>query len=294
MKTFTYLQIAKFTISVSSAEDHKVFIADGYLPFVIDKPLNNDIVIVVHPQIPASLINTENILYKAMIGSNDFWIICKYNKGYKFIIYKQEKPNEIQQIALVDEGFTKWEVYMYPQENKKTGLSELEALQYPLGPLILYYLTVNHEAIMIHASGIFDGEKGRIFSGFSGVGKSTMAQLWKNAGSILINDDRLIIRRINNQYHFFNTPMFYADEPKSALLTHLYLPYHSAENKYNLISGSRAVARLLAYCIQHGYNKAHMQHHLSFLTTLCSQLPVAELGVVPTPNIISFIKEYDV
>ena len=52
---------------------------------------------------------------------------------------------------------------------------EIDPFEYPLDGLILYYLTVIHGDIMIHASGVNNAGHGYIFSGVSGKGKSTMA-----------------------------------------------------------------------------------------------------------------------
>ena len=143
---------------------------------------------------------------------------------------------------------------------------------------------------MIHASGVSESGTGRIFSGFSGVGKSTMAKLWEKEGSLLINDDRLIIRQRGDDFYIHNTPMPYRDIPKVSRLDAIYLPYHAPANKMEPLSLLKAVSKVMAYCIIHGYNKEHLEHHLAFLTRLCSKLPVSLLGVVPDRQVIPFIK----
>ena len=81
-------------------------------------------------------------------------------------------------------------------------------LKYPLGPIIMHYMTLKADAVMMHASCAFDGVKARIFSGFSGAGKSTMSKIWSEARNQIINDDRLIIRKQGDDYVVYNTPMY--------------------------------------------------------------------------------------
>ena len=67
-----------------------------------------------------------------------------------------------------------WELWFEEADNAT------DPMEYPLDGLILYYLTVIHGDIMIHASGINSAGHGYIFSGVSGKGKTTMAKLWDN------------------------------------------------------------------------------------------------------------------
>jgi hypothetical protein len=87
-----------------------------------------------------------------------------------------------------------------------------------------------------------------------------------------------------------NTPMYYVDIPKEKPLHSIYLICHSRENIINKLSGATAVSRLMAYCIQHGYNSIILQHHLEFLTQLCSKVSIYEVGFKPDTEIVDLIK----
>jgi hypothetical protein len=160
-------------------------------------------------------------------------------------------------------------------------------------PLILYYLTTRTESLLVHASGVFDGEHGRIFSGFSGVGKSTMAGIWQSAGAQVINDDRLMLRKLDGRWWMFNTPMYYSDAPKKAPLDFIYLPFHHPENTYERGNGIQMSMRFMAHCIQHGYHAAHVQWHLDQLLDISKEIPITRLGVVPNAEVITFIKQHE-
>ena len=67
---------------------------------------------------------------------------------------------------------------------------------------------LSFDALILHGAVIRHGEKCIVFSGDSGAGKSTQAELWnKYKGSEILNGDRLIIRRIDGVWYAFGIPM---------------------------------------------------------------------------------------
>lgn len=284
-----YLSIADFTIELRSSDESTIRLDQGFNHFYAEpnQQLKPDIVLNCFGSIPAELKNPAKSCYKAEAGNDLLWEIFDYPNGLQFMIYNPDNLGELQQIAVFNESNQSWKIYS-EQEN-----SIIYPLQYPLAPLVLYYLILHMDAIMIHASGVYDGKEGRIFSGFSGVGKSTMAGLWNQMDSMVINDDRLILRKLNDGYWMYNTPMHYTDERRKTPLNRVYLPYHHPENKFEPITGVRAVAEMMAFCIQHGYRSENTSAHFDFISELTQKLPVVKLGVVPTTEVVDFIRAND-
>lgn len=286
--------VADFTILIKKSTNcPTLFLEEGFSEFMTEIPNSADITVTAFATLPEDLVEEKDLVYKATNKDQDFWSICKHLDGFKLITYSQNTPGIIQQIAIIDEEFKNWNIYSNPITDKKTGETGVSPLEYPMSPLLFYYLTVNHDAIMIHASGINDNSFGRIFSGFSGVGKSTMAKIWEKQGSTIINDDRMIIRKEGENYFVHNTPMFYVDQPKKVQLKKVYLPYHSPINKAEVLNPLKSVSKILGYCIIHGYNKQHLEHHLQFLSQLSVNHSTTLLGVVPDENITDFIKKHE-
>ena len=79
--------------------------------------------------------------------------------------------------------------------------------------------------------------------GPSGVGKSTMAKIWHDEGALVIDDDRLIIRKMGDRFYIYNTPMFYVDKPKLVTIESciLYSPKFKAHKalRANTIVGNK-------------------------------------------------------
>lgn len=286
------VKIADFIVKIKATDQTEVFIESSYSSFLVKNEGSSvsDILISAEQLIPDYLKSNKDLIFLAKYNEQNFWSIHKQDDNYKIIVYSQTVPDQIQQIAVVDSLFKEWTIYMEPFIGEHNQVGHWPLL-YPMGPLVMYYLTISNDAIMIHASGAFDGEKGRVFSGFSGVGKSTMAKIWKNNGSSIINDDRLIIRKIGGRYIMYNTPMPYRDDAKNCSLNAIYLLRHASSNSVEKLLGVKAVSGVLTNCIQQGYNRKFLEHHLKFLTELTNTISVFSIGVVPNKDIIDFIKK---
>lgn len=277
------LSIAGITLELRS--DYPLVTEVGYLPFVTARRDAPDIHIDCIGNIPKHLKHREMPLFEAKNGTQRFYSIFVHeNNGFLFLIYNQQN-GEIQQIALTDSRFEFWEIYCEPQNG------QLIPLQYPLGPIIMHYMTLNSNAVLMHASCAFDGKTGRLFSGFSGAGKSTISGIMSCAGHQIINDDRIIIRKETEGYFAYNTPMYYADRPKRAKLDAIYLISHSPENTAKLLHGASAVSKVMAFCIQNNFDRRFVSSRLDFFAGLCSKVNVYELGFVPENHVVNFILE---
>jgi hypothetical protein len=277
--------IAGFLIRLFS--DLEMDPEEGYLPFVVAIE-EKEVDVTVHflSGIPATPFQNDELVFEAENEYQRFYSIYRLTEGFGFVIYDQKERNEIQQIALSDETFRQWEVYSLLNSDNR-----IVPLKYPLGPILMHYMTMRSDAVMMHASSAFDGRKARIFTGFSGAGKSTISKLWWAAGNGIINDDRLIIRKRENGYTVYNTPMYYADIPKEAPLSAVYLIRHSPENKIKKLTGAMAIAKVMAFCIQNNFEKQFIESRLSFFSELCASVPVYELGFVPDERVVNFILE---
>jgi hypothetical protein len=180
-----------------------------------------------------------------------------------------------------------WDLWIEGHDN------EIDPFEYPLDGLILYYLTVIHGDIMIHASGVNNAGDGYLFSGVSGKGKSTMAKLWENYGAKVIHDDRLIIRNTRGTYTMYNTPVYADDKPLKSPLNRIFLIDHGIENKMVLLTGANAVSNVMANCIQHNWGSDIITGLLQSVAELCEVVPTAKLCFTPDVTAIDKILEHE-
>ena len=257
----------------------------GYTHFVCNQKQEPDILVECLDGVPEGILCGAELVFKAANSEKIFYTIYRTEAGLVFTVYDQYRQDEIQQFALLDDALRQWKIW-----SKLIG-DTLEPLLFPMGAILFHYATLQGNAVMMHSSCIFDGKKGRLFSGFSGAGKSTISGLWVKAGSRMINDDRVIIRKEEEGYMAYNTPMYYADEPKKTRLDAVYLISHAPENNMTKRSGALAITGIMAFSIQNNYDVRFVQHHLAFFSEMCLSVPVYDLGFVPDERVIKFIEE---
>lgn len=235
--------------------------------------------------IPVDAERVYNALFSAADNTNkgpDFWSVWKKDTSY---FLKLAFPSHSSEKAILKFSMESpaWELWV------KSDSKSFDPLEYPLDSLVLYYLSVINKDIMIHASGVDYNGSGFLFSGVSGRGKTTMAQLWDKMGGRVIHDDRLIIRRKGEKYEIHNTPVYSDDEPRSSVLNRIYVIEHGTKNDSTLLKGAQAVSLVMANCIQHNWGRHIIGNLLESITDLCRNVPVYKLSFRPDESITEYI-----
>ncbi len=282
MQNQIHLSIAGFTIQLNS--EWPLTLDNGFRHFTTDGQKQADITVDCRKTESVPAFEKAEKVFTSANNELKFYEIYRRGGELIFRIFNQQNQSEIQQTALLDAGLRQWIIW-----SGESG-GTLEPLLFPMAPILLHYAVLTADAVMMHASGVFDGKTGRMFSGFSGAGKSTISAIWKADGSTLINDDRLIIRRDGDSYSVYNTPMFYQDDNKKAPLDAVYLIHHASCNTLSRITGATAVTGVMAFSIQNNYDSRFVQHHLDFFSKMCETVPVYRLGFVPDASVVEFIK----
>ena len=218
-------------------------------------------------------------------NKDEFWNVYKHhNELYirtPFPLSSENKRATLK-FSLSD---MEWELWLEGADK------EIDPLEYPLDGLILYYLTVIHGDIMIHASGINNASHGYIFSGVSGKGKTTMAKLWNDHGAGIIHDDRLILRKTVSGYSMFNTPVYDNDDPRDSPLNKIFIIEHGISNRLVEVKGAAAVSLVMANCIQHNWNSDIIAQLMDSVSIMCMTVPVVRLYFKPDRSVIDYILE---
>lgn len=225
----------------------------------------------------------EEIDNEPIEKTDDFWSVFAYfDKLLINIKYPSGNPGRESwlRFSLTD---TIWDLFL------DTGQTLLDPLAYPLDGLVLYYLTVIKGDIFIHGSGVEYNNKGFLFTGASGRGKTTMAKLWDENGGKVIHDDRLIIRYIQGRHIMYNTPVYNNDNPSQSQLDKIFVIYHGARNDQQKLLGANALTNIMANCIQHNWSHDNINRLTGSLINMNNQLPVYKLYFQPDKSAINYI-----
>ena len=151
------------------------------------------------------------------------------------------------------------------------------------------------EGVELHALGLEDQDgAGYLFSGHSGAGKSTTARLWMSQPGVrLLSDDRIILRKKNNQYYMYGTP-WHGDAGVSsagcAPLSAIFLLEQSPTNEFQAMPLAKASAELFARCFVPYYLADGMQFALSFFDELTRSIPCSVFRFAPTESAVEAIR----
>jgi hypothetical protein len=167
-------------------------------------------------------------------------------------------------------------------------------LAYPLEEVLMINLLPQYQGILFHAAAVSHNGRGYLFVGASGAGKSTMSVQWeRERDSIVLSDDRVIVRRREGCYWAYGTPWHGTAEtaaPLSVPLEQIFLIKHAGKNEATALPSSAATARLLAYAFPTYWNAAGMSATLDLLVQLSQTVSCYELGFVPDHTVVDYIQ----
>ncbi len=274
------LRIGGFTFQVRSR--FQITFDIGYSSFISNNAGKPDLFLQVD-ELSGNYIENSVFIFEAVEQGIPLWRVSKNENGYRLFLYNQLRKDEIQSVIDIPHNTNNWQVYC----RLENGCAE--PLLYPAGPLLLYMFAIRNKAFMQHASAVVSNGKAFVFSGFSGIGKSTMAAIWGKKGYTVINDDRILIRQNSEGFMAYNTPMFYPDKPKQAPLSAVFLLKQHSWNYIKQLSGVAAITNFMRFSIQHAYDKQFLEAHLNLAHEVYKAVPVFELGFKPDAAIIDFI-----
>ena len=293
MKSFN-LNIADYDIRfVSTGPETDLFTTKKYSHFFSCSG-NADITVRVHSGIltpekkPVRVFHapyikeTNNIKIKI---NDEFWTVYKNNDDMLIETILPLGGKNRKACLRMNAGADEWDLYIGGTGKKK------DPLEYPLDGLLLYYLTVRSGDIFIHGSGVSINNTGYLFTGASGKGKTTIARLWDEAGAMVIHDDRLIIRNINDRFVMYNTPVYNNETPRSSPVDKIYLIDHGTVNTIVPTGNSEALSLVMANCIQHLWDTSIIESLTETLVKLTSETNVRRLYFKPDKSVISYILE---
>jgi len=296
------LKVADYNIHLKSCDMFFLKTEEAYQFFLNeDKQQGNDLHVNIHHGLPVLPPGSKKVfssgnhdLIEMQFDHNWYarlrWDILGYDNKLFVRKFSEEDEESIDKILELDFRSSEWDIYFNEKLNSNTGDIELDPLAYPLGPLLIYYLVTLKGGIMLHSSGISYSDRGFVFTGFSGRGKSTMARLWKEAGAKVINDDRLILKHKDGKVYMYNSPMYYPDKPVGSIVHDIFAIHHAKINTikpYDYING---MAKIMAFSIQHNYSDLLINKFIDNVTGIAGAVSVNELGFLPDKKVIELLK----
>ena len=177
------------------------------------------------------------------------------------------------------------------QERCAHCVSELDNSFFHLG---FEGLLIRHDRVCFHASCVRTELGGILFSGPSGIGKSTQAQLWcDHRGAKLLNGDRPILQRRESGFLAWGSP--YAGSSKCHVneavpVSALVFLAQEPGNRLRRLKPAEAFRKIFAGLTMYTWDREFMNRACDLALELASTVPCWEFGCVPDETAVEFLE----
>lgn len=158
--------------------------------------------------------------------------------------------------------------------------------------IALEELLLLRDRLILHAAFVAVGGRGLLFSGPSGIGKSTQAALWERHGARLINGDRTVLSQDAAGWTAWGSP--YAgssrcfcseDRPVGAVVVLEQSPVCAVRR----LTAAEAFHRLYPQMTVNSWSSTYVERASSLLAELTAQVPVYLLACTPDDRAVEML-----
>jgi hypothetical protein len=232
-----------------------------------------------------------------IFDSGNAWSMYRDGEGYCISLDLPGYEEPIW-LAKVNRDFTHATLFcsreLVTRDNGKVHVTN--PIIYPLDQILLMYILAERKGFLVHAMGFISEQKGYLFPGRSGAGKSTMAQgLLHREGFKLLSDDRLVVRKSDDMFRLYGTP--WPGDAGIALnrsvdLSAVFFLEHGSINRIEAIGKGEAVERLLSVISIPWYDKDVLLYILASCEELLSHVPAYTLCFKPGIEVVDLLDRF--
>jgi len=166
----------------------------------------------------------------------------------------------------------------------------VENVAYMESSRLFYRALLEHEGFYLHASAVCVEGRAYLFSGPSGMGKSTHTRLWQQIfgeAAQVINDDKPALRCVDGIWYAYGTPWCGKDGiniNRKVPLAGVCFLKQAPHNKISRLSMQDAAANIISQTIRYFRSVERLDLMLGHVDKLIRNIPVFELENRPEPE----------
>lgn len=226
-----------------------------------------------------------------VFDSKSNWSLYRNKKKYFLYNGSLELDPFPSKLVILESDLKYGEIFIRDSESSQDIFSD--PLEYPLNQILMIILLSRAKGTLLHACGVDDGNSGYLFLGNSGHGKSTIAKIWFENKSTVLNDDRIIVREKDGVIWMYGTPWhgdFRELSLKGMPISKIFFLRKGKRNSAVRKEDSEAVSMLLARGFFPFWDKEGMGNTVNLCHAVVSDIPCYELTFVPDSEIIEFVR----
>jgi hypothetical protein len=273
-------------VSLLSTGDESFSVDKNYLPFITSEPAQLSITQVIVESLPL-LSEWHESFTTGGLGTfyrkNGSWAVSLQSPAlgptpYRMAVFENHRPQGIVYTRMASPG------------NKPLPFP----LQYPLGEILASHYLDQVNGLVIHSCGVLDGDRGYLFAGVSGAGKSTMSKIWSTVpGVVVLNDDRIILNKNGKQVWMQGTPWhgdFGLVSAQKVPIQKVFILKHYPENQVHSISPAMLARQLFIRSFPPYWDEGRLDRMLQILDQICQNISGFELRFVPDSSVVDFVR----
>ena len=272
------IRIADVAISIEGETSGEI--ASAYLPFIGQgKP---DISLRLHRGIP------EIVVGEKVFECPPIWTL--YRENGTSVIRLFPEMGDLQRVLFFPHPLKHADLYFADNCTRF-----IDPYFGPTIELLLMHYLAQEKGVTLHACGIVLEDKGILFLGESGTGKSTLARMWdQESGVDILSDDRVIVRRQESQFRVYGTPWHGEatfGSPREAKLERIFFLRQGQKNSLKEMKGLDTLSHLLTCSFSPLWDSQAMEFVLEFFSQLTAQVPCQELSFRPEKSALALVKK---
>ena len=154
---------------------------------------------------------------------------------------------------------------------------------------------ITKSVLHLHSSFVLYKDKALVFTGPSGIGKTTQAELWRDfQGALIVNGDACLLRRMEDGWHAFGTPVHGSSpycENREAPLSALVVLKQGSENRLERLDAFSALSECLPEFYRPRMDPETEDTFWKAADSLFREIPVYKLTCRPDREATELVKE---
>lgn len=280
------ISIANLRINIQTLKD--IYITDAFRDFLVtDHSADWSVEI----KETASFKSEETVIKELLpVHSEDEFIV--YSDGKKCFFDKRLPVEGRAAYAISVNNQKERLVKITYRKESSEFFSDLQNVFFHIG---FEEMLLSESKFIVHASCIDTEFGGVLFSGVSGIGKSTQAKLWcRYRAAELLNGDRPVVGKEDGIWKAYGSP--YAGSSrcyknKSVSVSAVVLLSQASENSIRRVRPAEAFRRIYSNCIVLSWDKKFVETLTSLVFCLIKEIPVFELSCRPDEGAVALLEK---